>query len=210
MTVRFSDPMQLIEHALASREEAWLAAEQALFEAADLGVALEAASASHGDPVGRQMARTATDTDAAGRDALAKATAYLDGAARKFARTPAGSPPIGGVAANLSATFGAQLAGPLALRLVQQPQTPHWRAMATLAYLDQHRDPSIVPSLARFVFQTTRGPEQELAIRILGSIGGPTVASAFRAERDRAAATGRRLDPALAALVDGKGSPGVA
>jgi len=209
MTAPYQDPMQLIDHALSARDEAWPAAEQALLEAAELGVPLEAATTSHADPVGRQMARTGTDTDAAGRDALAKATAYLDGAARRFARTPAGAPPIAGVAANLAATFGPRLAGPLALRLLQQSQMPHWRAMATLAYLDQHRDASIVPSLARFAVQTTREPEQELAARILGSIGGPAVASAVRAERERVAATGRPFPPALAALASATRDPRV-
>lgn len=133
--------------------------------------------------------------------ALAKALAYLDAAGQRWAGSAAGAPPIAGIAANLGATFGAHIALPLAQRLAEQPQMPHWRAMATLAYLDEHRAPAIVPHIARFAFATERESEQELAIRILGSIGGPAVAAAVRAERDRVAAAGRAIPPALAALV---------
>ena len=193
---------QLIEQALASQNEAWPEAERALLEAAEQGVSFEAA-ATHPDPVARQMAGTAAGATAGSRTALEKATAYLNAAARRFARSPAGHPPISGVVANLTATFGPQLAGPLALRLTQQSEMPHWQAMSTLAYLDQHRDGSVVPSLVRFAAQTNVAPQQELAVRILGSIGGPTVASSVRSERDRLAARGGTLPPALAALAGG-------
>jgi len=193
---------QLIEHALGSENDAWPAAERALLEAVDQGLSFEAV-ASHPDPVARQMAGTAAGATAGSRTALEKATAYLDAAAQRFARTPAGHPPVGGVVANLTATFGAQLAGPLALRLAQQSNLPHWHAMSMLAYLDQHRDPSVVPSLVRFSAQTTVLPQQELAVRILGSIGGPAVASSVRSERDRLAAAGGSLPRALAALAGG-------
>jgi hypothetical protein len=151
------------------------------------------------------ISRTPTsDGDSGGReDAVAKALAYLDAAERRLAATAAGRPPIAGIAANLGATFGPRIAVPLAQRLAEQPQMPHWRAMTTLAYLDEHRNPAIVPHVVRFAFATEREPEQELAARILGSIGGPAVASAVRAERDRVAASGRTVPPALAALATG-------
>ena len=196
---------QLIEHALASANEAWPEAERALLEASEQGISFEAV-ATHPDPVAQQMAGTAASVTPATRTALEKATAYLDAAAQRFARSPAGHPPVTGVVANLTATFGSQLAGPLALRLSQQSGMPHWQAMSTLAYLDQHRDATVVPSLVRFAAQTRVAPQQELAVRILGSIGGPTVASNVRSERDRLAARGGTLPPALAALAGGVGA----
>lgn len=199
---RSTSGSQLIERALSSRNEAWPAAEQALFEAAEQGASFEAA-ATHPDPVARQMAGTAARTTADARTSIDRATAYLDAAAQRFARTPGGSPPIDGIVANLTATFGPQLTGALALRLTQQPDMPHWRAMSTLAYLDRHRDPAVVPSLVRFAAQTNVTPQQELAVRILGGIGGSAVAAAVQAERARRGF----LPPALAGL-GGGGSSG--
>lgn len=196
---RFHDARQLVDHALASEGESWPEAEAELLAATAHGVALEAAM-THPDPVGRQMAQTAATSDADARDALERATAYLEDAAQFFARTPARTPPIGPVAANLSATFGAALVGPLSLRLAQQRDQPHWRVMSTLLYLDSHRDPLIVPSLVRFAAQSSVPAQQELAVRLLGSIGGPSVASSVRDERDRLARTGGTLPRGLAAL----------
>ena len=199
------DPLRLIDRALASENEAWPRAEQALLEANEDGVPLEAAS-SHPDPVGRQMAQAALVSDADTRGALDKATAYLDAAAARFARTPAGTPPIHGIAANLSATFGPRLASALALRLVQQREMPHWRVMSTLAYLDRQRDPSVVPSLVRFAAQATVPVQQASAVRVLSGFSGSAVAASVRAERDRLAANGGSLPAPLAALSGGAGS----
>jgi hypothetical protein len=202
MRTTFSSAAQLIEHALASEDEAWPEAERALLEAAERGVSFEAMPA-HPDPVARQMARAAVESTPARRSALEKATSFLERAQQRFARTPVGYPPIAGVVANLTATFGGQLAGPLSLRLAQQSNMPHWQAMSTLAYLDRHRDPTVVASLVRFAAQTSAAPQQELAVRILGSIGGSSVAASVRTERDRVASRGGTIPPALAALAGG-------
>ena len=85
------DPLRLIDRALASENEAWPRAEQALLEANEDGVPLEAAS-SHPDPVGRQMAQAALVSDADTRGALDKATAYLDAAAARFAHSAVSMP----------------------------------------------------------------------------------------------------------------------
>lgn len=194
-----NDPMRVIDEALASVDEAWPAAEAALWSARERGIPVETA-ASHDDPVGRQMATTAADMDAAGRAALERASEYLDGAARYFARTPAGIPPVDGVLANLTATWGPTLARPLALRLAQRHDLPNWRVVTTLAYLDRHRDPVVVPSLVRFAARTEVPSQQEFAVRILASMQGPEVASSVRQERERWPAGGREFPAALASL----------
>lgn len=194
-----NDPIRMIDEALASVDEAWPAAEAALWSARERGVPVETA-ASHGDPVGRQMATTAADMDAAGRAALERASEYLDGAARYFARTPAGIPPVDGLLANLTATWGPALARPLALQLAQRRDLPNWRVTAVLAYLDRHRDPVVVPSLVRFAARTEVPAQQEFAVRILASIDGPAVATSIRQERDRWPTSGREFPVALANL----------
>lgn len=154
--------------------------------------------------MGRLIAENQLRSTNAKRDALTKATAYLDSAARRFARTPAGTPPVRGVIANLSATFGRQLTGALALRLAQQRRMPQWQALSTLGYLAQHRDPSVVPALVRFAAQVRPGTAQSMAIGMLRDIGGSAVARAIRAEQRRM--PGGQIPQALAALVDTGGA----
>lgn len=199
MNPESDDPIRVIDEALASVDEAWPTAEAVLWSARERGVPVEVA-ASHGDPVGRQMAATAADMDAAGRAALEQASEYLDGAAQYFARTAAGIPPVDGVLANLTATWGPTLARPLSLRLAQRSDLPNWRVVTILAYLDRHRDPVVVPSLVRFAARTEVPSQQEFAVRILASMQGPAIASSIREERARWPTGGREFPVALANL----------
>ena len=195
MTDQRQDVERLVDDALASEDDAWLMAERQLMEAAADG-SLVPEAIEHDDPFGQMIAETVAGAPAGSDDDLRKVTQYFDRAARYFARTPAMTPPIRGVVANLSATFGPRLTGLLAMRLAQQRRMPRWQAIATIGYLAAHPNPSVAPALVRYAARSRRGRPQSMAIRLLRSMDRAAVARAVRAERGR----GGRLPQALAAL----------
>lgn len=193
-----SDVEDLFARALVTEDEAYLGAEGRLLERADADALRE--NLGHADPVGRLLASVLLEWSEAGGEQLERAVAYLDLAERRFASTVAGTPPIRGVVENLSATFGGRAAELLALRLVKASAPAHWRAMATLGYLERHPTPAVTDAVVRFAARTTVPTQQTAAVNLLSRLGDPALAAKVGAERERLARAGRALPTALAAL----------
>ena len=194
----------LFERMLISRGEAYLVAEGALRESEESAAVLTR-QLNHADPIGRLTARVMLEWADAATGEFDAAAAYLDALDRRFGPTVAGMPPVTGVVENLSARFGPRIAEFLALRLVQQPQ-PAWRVLATLGYLDRHKNPATTEALVRFAARAGEPRLQDLTARVVAGIGDPDLARKLATERDRLAAQGAQLPRALASLAGAAGT----
>jgi len=190
------DMGRLVEEALASEDDAWLVAERELLEAAASG-SLQPEAIEHDDPFGKMVAESMARAPAGADADLRKVTQYFDYAGRYFAKTPARTPPIRGLIANLTATYGPRLTELLAMRLAQQRRMPSWQAVTTLGYLAAHPNPRVAPAVVRYAARSRAGRPQSLAIRLLRSMDRTAVAAAIRSERRRHRG---QLPAALAAL----------
>lgn len=184
----------LFERAVASEDEAFLRAEEHLVRAGAEAVPTLQQHLNHPDPIGRLTARVALEWAESGDD-FDKARRYLSAVAKRFAPTAAAAPPIRGVVENLTARFGARLTQFLALHLAKESQPDDWHVLATLAYLDRHKNPAVTDALIRFATRTSQPLHQELAARVLREIGDPALGQKLAAASQRAT-----LPPVLAAL----------
>ena len=195
-----SDFESLFQRALASRGEAYLMAEMELRGAPESAPVLRR-HLDDENPIARLAASVVLESVESRAPDLDEVLRELTELERYFARTVAGTPPVASVAANLTRRFGARLTGFLALRLVQHPETD-WRSLVALAYLDQHKDPATTEPIIRFAAQTRARPLQAIAAQVLVRLGDPALPQKIRAERDRLAATGGSLPPAVASLAE--------
>jgi hypothetical protein len=199
-----SDP--LFQRALVTEDEAYLMTERALLEAPEHTEALTQAL-EHPDPVARLTANVMlewgeAEGDPAQDHPFTAALRDLDDAERRFADTAAQTPPVRGAVEQLSARYGGRLAELLALRLVKQPGQASWRVLTTLAYLDGHKTPAVTEALIRFAAHTPSPKLQRMTAAVIAGLGDPQLRRKLTAERERLAAQGAAMPPALAALGD--------
>lgn len=194
-----SETHSLFRRALITEDEAYTVVESRL-RALPESAPVMRENLDHPDPIGRLLAGVMLDWTESEDHDFDVALRRLDQLERRFASTVAGAPSPVATADNLTARFGGRLAELLALRLVKEPRQEQWRALTALAYLDRHRTPAVSDALIRFAAITPDPHTQQLAARVLGGIGDPALARKIAAERERLAAQGRSMPPAIAAL----------
>lgn len=109
--------------------------------------------------------------------------ADLDRLERNVADTPLRVPRPTHAVQDLDADYAGSATGFLALRLVQQPSWPRWKAQTVLLYLYDQADPATLPALVRFVTDGPRSEDAlETALDALEHIGGRPLTEALLAE----------------------------
>lgn len=178
----------------------YLDAEKKLRDAgAAAGPALRAQE-NHPDPVGRLLARCLADWVEGKAPNNDKALQHLDELPARKARTVMQVPSPSGTAAYLTKHFGASVVDCLALRLVKAVDWPHWRVMAVLLYLQQHKPPTATAALVRFVAETSNDEHRDLALQVLKEVDDPDLAAKIAFERARLAKVKKALPQGLADL----------
>lgn len=152
------------------------------------------------DPVNQLMARVLLAWMEGRAPECPEALEYLEALERRLAKTPVGSPPPVGVAAELDDRFGPRAAECLALRLVKELDWPHWRVMGVLFYLRDQRVPETTSALVRFVALTAEDGWRKAAVEAIQAIQDPELGRKLALERQRLAAVGKSLPAALEEL----------
>lgn len=191
----------LFEEARVNSGDAYLTAERKLREAGPAAIPTLRANFQHSDYVARLIAKCLLDA-IEGRSAECKAALdYLDFIPKRLAKTPVGSPPPVGVAAELTDRFGARVAECLALRLVKSPDWPSWKSEGVLLYLSEHKVPSTIAPLIRFAVETPREPWRKIATEAIKAANDPDRTSKIAAERHLAEQQNKDFPKALSDLL---------
>ena len=191
---------EVFERAVVSSDLAYLQLEEQLLAG---GANAEITLRRHrrdADPVSQLLAEALLEATADGGRSVEKATAFMNLASEAAARSVRGKPSPIGLADTLTRAFGPRLAEFLAVRLVKESRPPDWRALATLAYLDRHKDPKTTDAVIRFATQNPVPELQRAAAQVLANSGDPALAQKLAAERERLAHADAQLPPVLAAL----------
>ena len=187
-----SDDALTFQAALDGEADEYLEAEATLRRSTSAKNTLEPALHDP-DPIARLMAEVFLDASEAENDPYGAVEDYLAAAEEWFADTILGSPPVGGIVDNLTATFGGSLAGYLALRLVKVPTAPMWRQQVILSYLEHNPTPAATDALLRYASATPVPELQRAVARVVRAAGDTALASKVAAERERLARDGRKL-----------------
>jgi len=152
------------------------------------------------DPVTRLVATVLLHEAEADEPQVARVDDYLNRAERYFAARITRVPPIDGVVDTLTAQFGTGLGELLALRLLKVASPP-WRMQVALDYLTQNPTPAATEALLRFASTTTEPQFQAAAARAVLAARDRDLERKLAAERQRLAAAGQSLPPALTSLL---------
>jgi hypothetical protein len=192
---------EVFQAAVDAEGDEYLAAEAALLASGPPSEALQPALEQE-DPIARLVAGVLLEAAESDTQPFEAAEQYLGSAERWFAGTIVATPPVRGVVANLTATFGGRLGEYLALRLVKVPAAPPWRQQTALAYLMRNPAPGATDAVLRYASAPTTAPGlQSMAAQVLASSGDAQLAAKVSAERDRLARSGASLPDPLAALI---------
>jgi hypothetical protein len=195
------DASSLVRRALLTEDEAYLEAEQALWDHDD-PAAITSALDGQDDPAAPLLAELVARRPARGASGAgaAEVDRHLARLERYFEKKVPGSPPARATVDALSARFGAGASELLALRLLKRSGPPDWRTSVALGFLQRHPTPAAVAALLRFAAESPVAWQRDLAVAAIRAAADPALASKVAAERARLVAAGRRVPPELANL----------
>jgi hypothetical protein len=190
--------------AVDAEEAGYVEAEAALREAVRAEPEQRAAVAARlddPDPMARLVASVVLSDADLDESQAAQVEAYLVEVERSYARTPALTPPIPAVVAELTARFGTQLGELLALRLAKGASTPPWREAVALGYLTRHPTPAATEALLRYAARATEPRLQTAAAQAVAASRDPDLRSKLAAETSRLAASGQALPATVTSML---------
>jgi hypothetical protein len=197
-----NEPMEtLFEEARVSMGADYLSAERKLRGAGAAAVPTLRAKLQHPDYIARSIAKCLLNWIEGRGAEFQAALDYLDFIPRRLAKTPVGSPPPVGVAAELTDRYAARVTEFLAVRLVKSPGWPSWQSEGVLLYLREHKVASTTAPLIRFAVETQREPWRAIAIEVVKAANDPELASKIVAERQLAERQKKDFPKALSDLL---------
>jgi len=126
-----------------------------------------------------------------------QALAHLQRAPERAARTPRGTPSPRGVQAYLTMHFANRLTKLLALHQVKATDRDHWKVVAILLYLTEHRDAATTGALLRFAIETDNEEWRGFALDAVRAIDDPGLTTKLEFEVARARQLGRAVPAAV-------------
>ena len=184
------------EHALQTSGAEYVGLELDLSRATPLDPAdaawLKEQQASR-DPAASLLATVALNRAGPLRDDYKQAFEYLERLPAKMAKTVIGSPSGVGVEGYLTLHFEGRLAELLALRLIKEPEWPHWEVVAAILYLQTHKVSATTGALIRFAIEAPSDQQRKLAIDAIHAIGDPELGAKLTYELARAKSLNLRV-----------------
>lgn len=180
--------------------EAYLKAEQELRDGGEEAGPTLRANRLNPDPVAGLLARVLLNWAGPTEPDYDAALQYLDTLPAYVAETPIGTPSPSGVAAYLEKHFEGRVTDLLALRLVKEPDWPHWRVVGVLLYLKARPEPKDTGAIVRYAAGTENDEYRQFAIDALKPLRGPDLDALLDAERQRIESIGKVFPNELAAL----------
>jgi len=145
------------------------------------------------DPAASLLATVVLNRAGPRRDDYKQALDYLEQLPAKFVGTVMRKPSGVGVEGYLTLHFEGRLAELLALRLIKEPEWPHWEVVAAILYLQTHKVPATTGALIRFAIEAPSDQQRKLAIDAIHAIGDPELPAKLMYELARAKSLSRRV-----------------
>jgi hypothetical protein len=197
-----------VPEALHGTGEAFLEAERELLAQGQAAVPALEAELESADPVRRLTAQAMLDR-LRGAVSADDVEAFFRSAEQAAAESIVLKPPATAAAAGLERAFGEAAAPLIATHLVKLgEQWPAWQTRAAAIYAAKSSAPGTNEALARFASGVAGDQLRADVLDALVAYGGPTVATALRAELDRTGPPERHANarPALEAALQQIGS----